>query len=283
MATDNVKVSDGRNLAYAEFGTPDGFPVMYCHGYPGNHRELEILQPFLEERSVAARVIALNRPGYGSSTLQPNRTFLDWPSDVAEAADQLGIDRFSVIGVSGGGPFALACAHALADRVTSVGIAVGLAPVDATGMDKWAGPSPNKLIRRIQFGTMSYAFKRGQEDRFLEKAVPQMGEVDARFLETPEARDWFINLTREAFAQGGQAAAHEGGLYRKPWGFDPQQVTQTTRLWYGGADETVPAAVGQWLADRIPNSENVVWPEHGHFSWVASEKAAEVFAKAAGH
>ena len=163
--------------------------------------------------------------------------------------------------------------------------AVGVAPVEATGMDKAAattGRSANGLVRRFQFGMMSYAFKRGQEDRFLGQAIRQMGEVDAEFLGHPEPRDWFINVTREAFVQDGKAAAHEGGFYRKPWGFDPRQVTQTT-----GFGTRTPTKQSRLLQDNglpivSPNSEYVVWPGHAHLLWMATDKAAEVFAKTAG-
>jgi pimeloyl-ACP methyl ester carboxylesterase len=110
------------------------------------------------------RVIALDRPGFGGSTFQPNRGLLDWPRDVAEAADILGIDRFDVLGVSAGGPYALACGHALADRITRVGVVVGLAPMTATGMDDAAiaKTAKNRWVRRAQFAMLSFALDHAQ-------------------------------------------------------------------------------------------------------------------------
>jgi len=282
-----LDLADGRKLGYAEWGPPDASPVLYCHGFPTNRREIRLIQPVLERHGVEARVVALNRPGYGPSTFKANRTILDWPRDVAEVADRLGIGRFgrfAVLGVSGGCPYALACGYALGERVTRIGIVVGVAPIEATGMENAAaiaGPSAHGLVRRFQFGMMAYAFKSGREDRFLEQTVATMGDADRSAMERPDMREWFVEMIRESIQQGGRTAAHEAGLYRQAWGFDPQQVTVETRLWYGGADKTVPASAGRWLADRIPGSDYVLWPEHGHLTWIIGDEAAEVVAATA--
>lgn len=275
-----LDLADGRKLAYAEWGSPNAPPLIYCHGFPSNRRELVLLSSALEQSNVNARVVVLNRPGYGPSTFQANRTFLDWPHDVSEVADRLGIDRFGVIGVSGGSPYALACGYALGDRITRIGIVVGIAPVEAPGMEQAAairGPSARGPVRRLQFEMAALAFRKGQEGRFIDQSVATMGTPDQEALARPELRDWFTGTMRESFEQGGRAAAHEAGLYRRPWGFDLRQVTTKTRLWYGGADKTVPATAGQWLADRLPNSSYLLWPQHGHFTWmVGNETAAAI-------
>lgn len=276
-----LDLPDGRKLGYALYGPADAPPVFYCHGFPSNRLEFQLIQPVLEGRGVAAQVVVFDRPGYGKSSFQPKRTFLDWPGDVAAAADLLGLDRFSVVGVSGGGPYALACGYSLPDRVSRVGVVVGVAPREATGMDKAAsidGPSANSLLRRLQFAMSAYAFKKSQEDRFVEQTVATMGDVDREVLTRPDVRQWFIDMTREAFIQGGRAAAMEAGLYRRSWGFDPAEVKVETHLWYSSADQTVPASAGQWLADRMQDSEITIWPQHGHMSWMVAGEAADVIA-----
>ena len=285
MSEGILDLADGRKLGYAEWGPPDAPPVLYCHGFPTNRRELLVMEPALERHAVEARVVVLNRPGYGPSTFQANRTFLDWPRDVAEAADQLGIGRFSVLGASGGCPYALACGYALNDRVTRIGVVVGMAPIEATGMleaSAISGPSANRLVRRFQFGMMAFAFKKGREGQFLEQTLSTMGDADRQAMAQPEMQQWFIAMTRESFGQGGGPAALEASLYRQPWGFEPEQVKAETRLWYGGADKTVPASAGRWLADRLPNSRYELWPEHGHFTWMLSNETAKVVAVVAG-
>ncbi len=109
-----------------------------------------------------------------------------------------------------------------------------------------------------------------------------MSEPDREVLEQPDVRKWFTKMTREAFVQGGRGAATEAGLYRREWGFDPGDVSVPTRLWYGGADQTVPESAGRWLQDRMSDAELVVWPRHGHLSWMVTDEAAEVIATAVG-
>ena len=274
-----LDLPDGRKLGYASYGSDDGPPVVYCHGFPSNRLEYQLIEPVVERRGVDARVVVLDRPGYGKSSFLPKRTLLDWPGDVAAAADHLGLGHFAVVGVSGGGPYALACGYSLADRVSRVGVVVGVAPRQATGMEQAAsidGPSANRLLRRLQFTMSAYAFKKGQEERFVDQTVATMGDVDREVLNRPEVRQWFTDMTREAFIQGGRAADLEAGLYRRPWGFDLGHVEVETYLWYGAEDRTVPASAGGWLAERLPDAEIVVWPQHGHLSWMVADEAADV-------
>src|SRR5438309_1811387 len=109
-----IKLRDGRTLAYAEYGDPAGTPVIFFHGTPGSRL---MAAPAWKDESLGLRIIAPDRPGFGLSTYRPNRTILNWASDVAELADALKLDKFIVAGVSGGGPHSLACAHELPDRV----------------------------------------------------------------------------------------------------------------------------------------------------------------------
>lgn len=274
-----LELADGRRLAYAELGAPEAPPVIYCHGSPGSRRELGLIVPALQ--ATQARLIAFNRPGYGPSTFKAGYGFLDWPADVADAADQLGIGRFAMIGASGGSPFALACGYSLPKRVSRIGIVVGSAPPEATGMKEALGTTEipaNPLVRRLQYGMIAVAVRTGLKNRLAEQRSRLMEEPDRHALGRPEVRNWFMAVSREAFSGGGRGAAHEARLYLRPWGFDITRVTTETLLWYGGADTTDPPSAGRWLAERLPNSTFTVWPQHGHFSWAASDEAREVIA-----
>ncbi len=276
-----LSVASGRQIAFAEWGPRDAPVVFYCHGFPGNYRELELSLPAVERDGVRARVIALNRPGYGRSAFQKNRRILDWPHDAATVADHLGIDRFAVLGASGGAPYALACASALSDRVTRVGIVVGVAPIDAPGMRDTptiTGWSKRNVIRRLQFAATAAAVNSGRNDRITSRVVATLGEPDRNAMEDPEVRRWFLRMAREAYTHSGRGGAYEAGLYRQPWGFDLGRVTAETSLWYGGADTWVPASAGRWLAEQLPNSRYTTWAEHGHFSWAITGRAAEIIA-----
>ena len=280
-----LTLSDGRTMSYGAFGDPAAMPLFYCHGYPTDRIEYQVIAPAVASAGIATRVIVLDRPGYGDSTFQSGRTLLDWPNDVAEAADQLGIDTFAVLGTSGGGPYAMACAVSIPDRVTQLGVVVGVGPAHAPGMDEsliLENVSRFGFVRRIQFGMMGYGLNQGRDDQIFDSTIANISEVDRPFLERPENRDWFMRMMREALKQGGRAAAHDGKLYLNSWGFDVTDIETHTYLWYGARDETVPATVGEWLAAQIPNASLVVWPDTGHFTWMNTPQAAEAIGTTSG-
>ncbi len=134
-----LRLADGRQLGYAEYGRPDGIPVFYFHGFPGSRLEARLLHASAARAGV--RIIAPDRPGCGLSTYQPRRSLLDWPADVAALADALALSSFGVVGISGGGPYALACAWQLPDRLTSVTLISSLGPLDETGAVQGMGLS----------------------------------------------------------------------------------------------------------------------------------------------
>lgn len=127
-----LRLAGGRRLGYAELGDAEGIPVVWCHG--GLSSRLDALPAEPAARALGVRLIAPDRPGIGSSDRVPGRTLLDWPADVSELATALGIDRFAVLGWSLGGPFAAACAFALSDRVTTLGLVAPCLPSDWDGM-----------------------------------------------------------------------------------------------------------------------------------------------------
>lgn len=281
-----VELADGRSLGVAQWGPADGEPIVYCHGFPGNRLEPQLAQTVVERRGLPVRTIAFDRPGYGRSSPAPGRRFLDWPADMSEAADRMGIGEFSVLGASGGCPFALACGLLLPDRVSRIGIVAGVGPLDAPGMGDTpsiAGPSRLRPIRQLQWHLVARAAKTGRIDRAIDRAIATMTGVDRQAMEMPEVRSWYRAVFAEAFVQGGAAAALEGELYRRPWGFEPGDVELNTFLWHGGQDTWAPPATAKWFADRLPRAQLVTWPEHGHFSWAASPQAcSELLATMAG-
>ena len=127
-AARSLELSDGRRLVYAEYGEFDGTPLLFFHGTPGSRRVARWADAAARRRGV--RLIAPDRPGFGLSDPQPGRTLGDWPADVAELADALGLGRFAVAGVSGGGPYVAACAWRMPDRLTGAGIISGMGPLD---------------------------------------------------------------------------------------------------------------------------------------------------------
>jgi pimeloyl-ACP methyl ester carboxylesterase len=219
-------------------------------------------------------LIAPDRPGYGLSDYQPGRRISDWPGDMLELADRLSLDRFAVLGISGGAPYAIACAAALADRVTVVGIVCGLGRVDI----------PENVARMNSFARFSFALARRAPSlsRLLNRALApalrdsprsmlrllssRLPPADRKVLADAGTFAIFADAFREGFRQGGRGAALDLTLLARPWETALESIRVPCRLWHGEQDTTVPVEMGQWLARSVPGCRASFFPEDGHFS-----------------
>ncbi len=281
-----VELTDGRQLGYAEIGPRDAESrIVYCHGSPGCRLEIGALLHAGDVPTEELRIVAFDRPGFGLSTPQPSRTFMSFAADLAEAADKLDIGVMSLLGASGGAPYAMASAIALSERVERMAIVVGAGPPGAAGMEDSAIrrlPSQWAVLRRLQFWLLAMAFRRGRGDDALDKSIATLSEVDRRAMQRSLVRRWFGEVFAESLRQGGREAAVETAMYWTDWGFNPRDVAVPVTLWYGAQDTSMPIAVGRWLQEEIPESRLEVWPEHGHFTWVFSSALADVVADLCG-
>jgi pimeloyl-ACP methyl ester carboxylesterase len=267
-----MELSDGRRLGYAEFGDRSGVPVMYFHGWPGARVEGRLGDD--AARVSGIRLIAIDRPGMGLSTFQPNRELLDWPDDVVEVAASLGLERFAVLGISGGGPYATACAWKLSDRLTCAGIVSSLAPFDVPGAIASMGRR-NRLtfqlvrhvgvLRRIVMARVGRSVSRRPE-RILESGVS--AAVDKQYLERPDVRRILGESLCEAFRAGSRGPAWEMGLYAQPWGFRLDEIRAPVLLWHGEQDVNAPISMGRYLATSIPGCRATFYPEEAHLHFV---------------
>lgn len=229
----------------------------------------------LAAHGLGVRLIAADRPGFGRSSPQPGRTIGDWPADLAALADHLGLERFHLLGVSGGAPFALAAAIALPHRVLGLGLACGLGsleqPAAGAGMG-WAQRQSIAFARA--WPALAQPFYIGLlvpimarfPDLVLSILAPHSALADQKILARPEVRELLRANIRGAFRQGGAAAARELWLFTHHWEPDPRLVQVPTRLWHGEADRTVPVQMGRRHAQLIPNSRFESFPSEGHFS-----------------
>ncbi len=263
-----IKLQDGRTLGYAEYGPPDGTPVFYFHGFPSSRLDWLLVNDNNVLSELNARVIAPDRPGYGLSDHKRGRKMLDWPKDVLELADASLIDRFAVLGISGGGPYAAACAYGIGDRLRKSGIVCGMGPADAPGMKdgaSWTLPGTSSLMRRPLLMLTSLGLQR-DPDQFLTKSKETFSEPDGRLLDQPELATAFIDGMREAFRSGVSGANHEAGLYTRPWGFNLKEIAAEVHLWHGGQDNNVPLSVGRHVAAAIPNCQPTFLDDEGHLT-----------------
>ena len=248
-----LALPDGRALAYAEYGVPEGAPVFFFHGTPGSHLLPELDITLASE--IGLRYIVPVRPGYGSSDFLPDRTLLDWADDVLALADALDIERFGIWGVSGGGPFVLACAHKIPDRLSKVALAGSLAPFAALGEQ----PQPMSLERR----EFKARLLESDPDEYLAPMLRNLMEPDLSQLLIQ--KDWFLDNIREAYRQGVEGAFYEDNLLlTQPWGFSVQDITALVHLWQGEADQIVPPKHGHYLAEHLPNYVAHFLPDIGH-------------------
>jgi pimeloyl-ACP methyl ester carboxylesterase len=269
-AEQTLTLPNGRKLSYAEYGDPLGQPGFYFHGHPGSRLEAELAHKPALERGL--RIIAIDRPGYGRSDFQPNRRILDWPGDVAAAADALGIDTFAVLGASGGGPYALACGFALARRVTRVGVVSGVGPYNlphATDGMRWQNRLGFQLGARwpwlasLIMRSMSRQVRRSPE-RTVDAVAAAMSGADAEAVQRPDVRTLLAADLKEAFRQGHRGPALDVVLLGRPWGFALEAIGVPVLLWQGEADVLVPPGMARLMAQRIPNCRAQFFPGEGH-------------------
>ncbi|MEW8078752.1 MAG: alpha/beta hydrolase [Candidatus Thiodiazotropha endolucinida] len=268
-----VKLPDSRHLAYAEYGDPGGVPAIYLHGFPGSRLEASLFD--LPARQHGLRVIAPDRNGLGLSDPKPGRRLIDWAVDVEALADNLKLERFFLIGISGGGPYALACAHKFAERLDGLTLVCPLGPLDQPALleaMRWPAKINFRSIRdtpwlsnisfRFSVVPLTQLWPHWIYQIMLGMALPP----DVAVLNRPTVRKAITASIREAVRQGADGVLQEMSLYTQPWGFDPADITIPIQLWHGTADKTVPILHGLTLAERLPECEMRIVDGAGHFS-----------------
>jgi len=273
--TQTAAAADGRTLAVAEWGDPDGFPVFMLHGTPGSRFAGEADASAYAE--VGARVIAYDRPGYGGSDRFRGRRVVDSIGDVSAIADSLGIERFAVSGGSWGGPHSLALAARLPERVTRAACIAGPAPFDLNdfdwfaGMDAvnideigWARQGEDVLTRELERMTAAWLERLANDPS--DPGETEFSETDRAVLARPERHEAMRRGLNEAFRQGVSGYVDDIFCLIQPWGFDVKEIRVPTRIDYGLTDVLVPPQHGEWLAHNVPNAEVVVDEQGGHFA-----------------
>lgn len=266
-----IRLPDGRQLAFAEYGDPTGAPLMLFHGTPGSRLAWGLVpgDPFPPRM----RIIAPDRPGYGRSDPNPGRSLLDWAEDVANLADHLQLGRFRIVGVSGGGPGALACAAAMPGRLSSVGVAVGAAPTDAPGV--FEGMSAvNRFFLRLAWHAQHLSslntrfiasIVRRDPARYIDLMQRKMHAVDRGMLARPGIRNMLVKDFTEALRQGGQGMVDDmAANHGRPWGFLLDRIETRVIFWYAEHDRSLPPAMGRYLAGKVPGSEFHLVENAGH-------------------
>lgn len=276
-----VTLSDERKLGFAEYGTEDGFPILYCHGSQSSRLEMHYDVSFAVENHL--RIIAIDRPGHGLSDFNPEGTILTFSSDAIQLTDQLGIDRFSVAGMSAGSPFALGIAHSHRERVIKAAIISGFAPYNneskkhlkkdvkaMLGLAK-ALPFLLKVLLKSQTKQLNKNPKKA-----LQGFLKIMSAPDQAVLKNDAVLHIIENMFKEAFRNGSKGVAHEiSNMLVKPWGFALKDIQVPTTFWQGGKDNNVPEGWAELMSGQIKGAHLRKHPEEGHL--LVFQHAAEIF------
>ncbi len=272
-----IRLSDGRILAYLDIGDPGGRPVFYFHGGPGSRLEGLLFDEL--NRQLRIRMVAIDRPGYGLSESQEDRTYLSWPDDVSELADQLGIDRFAVLGWSSGGPYAAAVAHEIPQRLTVAAIVAGEGPYSSDDFPQsvltgntFAGSGANKLfiwsanngpwLMRTLFRMMRIMIFSDPAGLVENSGDMNMSGKDVQFF----ARREFSADQVEAFRYGVEGMTRDFTIERQGWPFKLEEIhAPKVLVFHGEEDMGVDPKIGEYMCMRIPScDEPTIYPGEGH-------------------
>lgn len=262
-----------RRLAFIEAGDPGGFPVIYCHGFPSSGREVCLLEE--AARTAAARVIAPHRPGYGKSDFVPRRRLADWTRDLVALVDDLALERFALIGVSGGAPYALAGAWAVPGRIRGCALVCPLGPVYLDAVLRQMN-----RVARLNFGLarrvpVLYDLLLGSVSAGLLAARPaplvrlrrfNLTAADRAALADARIRRILDQSIEDALRDGARGARQDLVLYLRDWGFPLEAVDLPIDLWHGEADVIVPVSHAQWYASHLRRVRVHLLPGEGHYS-----------------
>ncbi len=264
---------DDRRLGFAEYGAPGGAPLIFFHGFPASRLEAALIADAAE--TVGFRVVAVDRPGYGLSDPQPRRRVVDIAEDIVALTEQLGFDKFTVLGISGGGPYALACACTMPGKLNAVGVVGGLGPVDrpwAVAAMAWPARLGFTLAQR---SPMLLRMVYGGVNARLMRACPQIVQslltvsapaADTRVLKRPAVKTALQASFREALRGGAHGALSEFAVLTSAWGFEIADITFPIHLWHGDDDALVPRLHLEYQARHLARARAVYLPREGHFS-----------------
>jgi pimeloyl-ACP methyl ester carboxylesterase len=280
----NVAVGEDRQIGFAEFGDPQGRAIFWLHGTPGARRQIPMeARVFAEDNRI--RLIGVDRPGIGSSTPYQYDTVAAFADDLRTIADTLGIDKMAVVGLSGGGPYTLACAATMPDRIVAVGVLGGVAPT--TGPDAASGGvmalstliAPMLEVAGWPIRVAASGFirlVRPVASPALELYARVSPEADRRLLVRPEFKAMFLDDLLNGSRKQLAAPFADVVVFARHWGFALEEVKVAVHWWHGDRDHIVPFAHGQHMVSRLPDAELYHLPGESHLAGLG--RAEEILA-----
>jgi pimeloyl-ACP methyl ester carboxylesterase len=265
---------NGDLVAFSEYGDVNGEPVMFCHGWPSSR----IMAQFIDDaaRELRLRIISPDRPGIADSSFSLNRKLLDWPPLVSELADFLQLERFRVLGISGGAPYAYALAWALPERVRAVAVVSGAPDIaelsDHSGLlplYRWLMWTEKKLpppLCRFGFRLARPFLSLRPPRRSRPWLLKFLQPFDADSLRDEKAFEACFESQRQAWKSSAEGVMADAQLFAQPWGFSPGELRVPVRLWHGDSDRSFSLGTAREMAKKIPHCEFRVIERAGHYS-----------------
>ena len=265
-----LRRGDGKVIAVEVVGEQDATPVLFCHGLADSRLSAYWFERAARELGLC--LVAPDRPGTGGTDLRPLSRLADWAEDAALVLDALGVGAAALFGVSGGGPFAAACAAAMPGRVRSLTLVspLGLPGWPTRGMASGERMSL-ALARQVPgfggwfLGRLAVLARRSPR-AFFGLTATSLSDVDNDALNQPGARESFLINDLEAFRRGSGGVAQDLRVLTRAWGFDLGAIKVPTLIRHGDADLTVPLRHARLYAEAIPGAQLQIHPGHGHFS-----------------
>jgi pimeloyl-ACP methyl ester carboxylesterase len=267
-----IELPDGRTLAYADRGPADGAPLVFHHGTPGSRAGHHPDARVYEDSGV--RAVTYDRAGYGLSDRLEGRNVAAVAADVDALADALGFERFAIMGVSGGGPHALACAALLGGRVMRAAVMVTPAPYGDDGFDFLAGMTQSNLDEfgaalagpeQIEGYLAPYVeVLQTKPEAILDELAAELPAPDQATIARPEVREMMTASWQEATRQGPAGWMDDDLAFTRPWGFDLADVGVEVRIWQGELDVLAPQTHGRYVAEQLPNATFELVDGQGH-------------------
>jgi pimeloyl-ACP methyl ester carboxylesterase len=273
-----IELPDGRTLEVGTLGEPSGQTVLFHHGTPGSVNLVRMLAPLADDGSLF--IVTTSRAGYGKSSRLEGRDVASVVDDARMALDSLGRREYVVVGWSGGGPHALACAALDAPRCLAAWSLAGVVP---TNLDfDWTEGMGEENVQEFALakeGGPEYeahmamygdAFAVATKDNVVELFGSLLSEADLAVFETESAREDFAASMRQGFEMGWRGFFDDDQAMMKEWGFDPTAISIPVAVWFGDEDLAVPRTHGEWLAKSLPSATKHFFAGDGHVSLVAN-------------